>query len=263
MRRWLIATCLTAAAATAYADDRAVAKQLYDDGLRHYNVAEYPAAIVAWKQAYLLSKKPILLFNIGQAYRLAGDCKQALTFYGNYEREEPHPQNQDELDQALVLCKEAGATLDKPVPVPDKPIDQPADKPTDKPVDKPAPMPDQPSAAPVSIVAATEPSSPRRTVAYIAGGVGLASGITGIVFALDARAQDHKNADVTSWTVDNNAIQARGERDDKLALVFGAVGVAGIATGIVLYMTGRGDAEHGVAIAPTRGGLSVAWAHGF
>jgi len=28
-------------------------------------------------------------------------------------------------------------------------------------------------------------------------------------------------------------------------------------------VTGRGDAEHGVAIAPTRGGLSVAWAHGF
>ncbi|HET9989953.1 MAG TPA: hypothetical protein VFQ65_15590, partial [Kofleriaceae bacterium] len=79
MRRWLLAVCLTTAtASTAHADDRAAAKQLYDEGLRHYNVAEYPAAIVAWKQAYVLSKKPILLFNIAQAYRLAGDCKQAL-----------------------------------------------------------------------------------------------------------------------------------------------------------------------------------------
>jgi tetratricopeptide (TPR) repeat protein len=257
LRRFVIATCLVTATA-AYADDRAVAKKLYDDGLRHYNVAEYPAAIAAWKQAYLISKKPILLFNIGQAYRLAGDCTQAVTFYDSYERDEPHPRNQDELDQARVLCKEA--TVVTPVPVPAHP----------DPSGPPAPVPDKPAAtpAPVAPILPTPPppdvaSGKSHTAAYVAGGVGLAAGLTGIVFALDARSQDGKNAGVTSWTAENNAIEARGNRDDKLAIVFGAVGVAGIATGVVLYVLGHGDDEHGIAVAPTRGGLSVAWAHAF
>jgi len=70
MRSVLVAMCLVAA--TAHADDgKAKAKQLYDEGLRHYNLAEYPDAIASWKESYRLSKAPLLLFNLGQAYRLA------------------------------------------------------------------------------------------------------------------------------------------------------------------------------------------------
>ncbi len=253
MRALVVAWCLLVATA-AHADDRAHAKQLYDEGLRHYNVAEYPEAIAAWKQAYLIAKKPILLFNIAQAYRLAGDCKQALTFYDSYEREEPHPKNQDELDQALALCKDAKdatpITPDKPPPV----------------ADKPPPVPDQPVPPPdTSVARAPEPArvepvaNPKRRTAIVVGGVGVAFGITGIVFALDARAQQGKVANVTSWTQTDNDIQTRGVRDNRLAVVCGGLGVAGIATGVVLYMVGRGNAEHGLAIAPSRGGATVAW----
>src|SRR6185437_45844 len=83
----------------------------YDEGLRHYQIAEYTAAIDAWKQAYLISKKPLLLFNIGQAYRLSGDCQQAMTFYENYQNAEATPKNQDELDQAIAACKNAPKPL--------------------------------------------------------------------------------------------------------------------------------------------------------
>src|SRR6185503_4767722 len=89
MRRLMIGLAIALATTTAYADDKAKAKQLYDEGLRHYQVAEYTQAIDAWKQAYLISKKPLLLFNIGQAYRLSGDCAQAMTFYDNYQEAEP------------------------------------------------------------------------------------------------------------------------------------------------------------------------------
>ena len=97
MRRLMIGLAIALASTSAYADDRAKAKQLYDEGLRHYQVAEYTQAIDVWKQAYLISKKPLLLFNIGQATRLSGDCKQAQTFYDNYQEAEPNPSNQDEL----------------------------------------------------------------------------------------------------------------------------------------------------------------------
>jgi tetratricopeptide (TPR) repeat protein len=262
LRRFAVAACLIATT-TAYADDRAVAKKLYDDGLRHYNVAEYADAIAAWKQAYLLAKKPILLFNIGQAYRLAGDCKQAVTFYDSYEREEPHPHNQDELDQARVLCKEAVvATNDHPTSVPDVPTPTPT-TPTPAPTATPTPPPETSTATPTMPSTSATTTTPTHLTAYIVGGAGLALGVTGVVFAFDARAQNHKNAGVTDWTAENNTIQARGERDDKLAIAFGAIGVAGIATGVVLYALGHVSDEHGVAIAPTRGGLSVSWARAF
>jgi hypothetical protein len=254
LRRFAIAACLVAAT-TAYADDRATAKKLYDDGLRHYNVAEYGDAIAAWKQAYLISKKPILLFNIGQAYRLGGDCKQATTFYDSYEREEPHPSNQDELDQARVLCKDA-VVATPPVP----------DHPTPTPDPTPTPTPPTPTTSTLPLPSpstSTTTTTSTHLTAYVVAGAGLAVGIGGIVFALDARAQDHQNLGVTSWTAENNRIQARGERDDKLAIACGVIGVAGIATGVVLYALGRDSDEHGVAMVPTRGGLAVSWARSF
>jgi tetratricopeptide (TPR) repeat protein len=258
LRRYAIAACLVATTA-AYADDRATAKKLYDDGLRHYNVAEYADAIAAWKQAYLVAKKPILLFNIGQAYRLAGDCKQAVTFYDSYEREEPHPSNQDEVDQARALCKEVVTA-----PVPDHPP-TPTPTPTPPPTPTPTPPPlETTTTMPLpSTSTTTTTTTSTHLTAYVVGGAGLALGVTGVVFALDARAQNHKNDGVTDWTAENNSIQARGQRDDKLAIVFGALGAAGIATGVVLYALGHGADEHGVALAPTRGGLAVTWARAF
>src|SRR4051812_11405736 len=128
MRTSLLCLSILFASAPALADHKKTAVELYDEGLRHYNVAEYPEAIASWKQAYLMSKKALLLFNIGQAYRLSGDCKQAMTFYESYEREEPSPKNQNELDQALALCKQSSQPIDTPVvAAPDKPIDKPVD----------------------------------------------------------------------------------------------------------------------------------------
>src|SRR5690348_18430374 len=119
MRSWMLGLALVLAATPAVADDKAKAKALYDEGLRHYQVAEYPEAIEAWKQSYLLSKKPLLLFNIGQAYRLSGDCKHAMTFYDNYQEADAKPSNQDELDQAVAACK---TQLDKAARSEERPV---------------------------------------------------------------------------------------------------------------------------------------------
>src|SRR5215471_6877228 len=65
------------------------AKQLTEQGLAHYNVGEYDKAVDEFKRAYLLSKTPALLFNIAQAQRLKGDCKEALQSYKAYLRADP------------------------------------------------------------------------------------------------------------------------------------------------------------------------------
>lgn len=88
------------------AADRQKAAVLYDEGQRHYNLAEYDQAIDKFRQSYYLSNEPLLLFNIGQALRLKGDCDQALHSYRAYLRERSSPENRKQVDEAIAICEE-------------------------------------------------------------------------------------------------------------------------------------------------------------
>ena len=275
---------VTSASADVSKKDKAKAKALYDEGLRHYNLAEYDAAISAWKESYLLTKASLLLFNIGQAYRLSGDCTKANTFYDTYQREEPDPKNKDELDQAIQLCKTAPVTpVDKPVvdkPVVDKPV---VDKPVvvkpavDKPVVTSVKPADQPATGTTKVAvvgdgdgnagahvdqpASSDPGKTKRTVGLITGGAGVALGGAGIYFAVAARS---KSSDLDGfkgeWTPAQESTQRAGKRDARLAWVFGGAGVVAIGIGTALYVMGRGSSESTqVSITPTDGGAQLAW----
>lgn len=71
--------------------ERARAKELFDDGIRRYNIGDYDHAIERFRAAYLLSSAPPILYNIAQAYRLQGPghCGQALAFYRTFLRVDP------------------------------------------------------------------------------------------------------------------------------------------------------------------------------
>jgi len=115
--KWMVrgaVLCLLLASATSQAQpppgkpyDKERARALYAEGLRHYNVAEYDQAIEAFKGAYLVSGDPRLLFNVAQAYRLKGDCEQALRFYKNFQRENPDAQSAAEVEGAIRKCESA------------------------------------------------------------------------------------------------------------------------------------------------------------
>ena len=286
MRTVMLALCVTLAAVPAHADDKetkaskAKAKQLYDEGLRHFNVAEYADAITAWKEAYLLTKKPLLLFNLGQAFRLSGDCKQAVTFYDTYVQEEPAPKNQEELDQAVALCK-------------DKPGDKPVTRPGDKQVVTTTPggskvepvKPVDPTIAhagvqPVGVLPVATPAQPsrpaevreegagghaKRTAGLVIGIAGVALDGIAVYFAVAGHRQQAKLDSFTgAWTSTQVDQQAVGQRDSKLAYVFGGVGAAALVVGTILYVVG-GNAEHAPAVSfgATRGGADVAWSTQF
>jgi tetratricopeptide (TPR) repeat protein len=265
MLRTLIAgVSLSLLVATAGADvkkDRARAKQLYDEGLSHYNLAEYDAAITSWKESYLLTKAPLLLFNIGQAYRLSGDCSKANTFYDTYQREQPDPRNREELEQAVALCKSAPAKPDKSVVTPDKPIVTP-DKPIVAP-DRPVVIPDKSgvSAVPAVPPPASDPGHGKRVAGMVVGVVGLAVTGGGVYFGLAARSQSSKlDGFKGEWGTEQTAIQSKGKRDAKLAWGLGGAGVAAIVAGGILYYLGGPSSEtEGIAIAPTDGGAQLAW----
>ncbi|MBV8763263.1 MAG: hypothetical protein JO257_38625 [Deltaproteobacteria bacterium] len=277
MRSWMLGMCVLLASTPSLADDKAKAKQLYDEGLRHYQVAEYTQAIDAWKQAYLISKKPLLLFNIGQAYRLSGDCTQAMTFYDNYTEAEPNPKNQDELDQAVAACKSGKPTDTKPTDT--KPTDT---KPTDtkpaittttttetKPVEtKPVETkPAEPTPVAPPPPAPAEASSGHRGLGMIIGigGVVLEGGAVFFALQSKGKADDVQKYVAMTHTFDDTAkgLQSDGERDNKLAWGLGIAGGAAIIAGAVLYITGGASEEHGVAIVPTRDGAQVGWSTTF
>jgi len=261
---------VTSASADVSKKDKAKAKALYDEGLRHYNLAEYDAAITAWKESYLLTKAPLLLFNIGQAFRLAGDCGKATTFYDSYQREEPEPKNKDELDQAIQLCKSAAVKpVDKPVADAPKPTRPATDTTTATPIDQPATPPPPIKAAVIGSTEAAHPDRParsdpgatKRLVGLVTGAAGVALGGAGIYFAVGARS---KSSDLDGfkgeWTPVQESTQRAGKRDAKLAWVFGGAGVVAIGIGTALYVMGRGSSESAqVSITPTDGGAQLAW----
>lgn len=266
-------TVLVAAASPAAAQskqDKAKAKALYESGLNHYNLAEYPEAIKDWKEAYSLTKKPLLLFNIGQAYRLSGDCKLAGTFYDTYQREEPNPKNQDELDQALALCAKGP---DKPIdkkPVVTKPVDT---KPVEtKPIEPKPPVVGQAGGgdADGGEVDQPEPETSSggglRKIGIGVAAVGVVAGGVAIYFAMDSgKIADELNGYEGEWGDEEVALESKGESRARLGWIMGGVGIAAIAAGGVMIAIGGPKAveSSSVGVLPTRGGAAVGWSFKF
>jgi tetratricopeptide (TPR) repeat protein len=64
-------------------------EQLFDEGTKHYDLGEWDKAIASFKQAYALMPDPSFLFNLGQAYKQKGACRDASAAYVAYLRKAP------------------------------------------------------------------------------------------------------------------------------------------------------------------------------
>lgn len=78
------------------------ARGLFEEAEAHYNIGEYEVALEGYKEAYLLSKKPALLFNMGQCYRKLERYEEALTTYRSYLREVPNSPIREEVEQHIA-----------------------------------------------------------------------------------------------------------------------------------------------------------------
>ena len=68
---------------------RAAARKLTDEAITAQEAKSYDVAISLYMEAYRLVPHPILQFNIGQTYRLAGSLEQAELFYRRYLEQDP------------------------------------------------------------------------------------------------------------------------------------------------------------------------------
>jgi tetratricopeptide (TPR) repeat protein len=208
---------------------------LYAEGVRHYNVGEYDAAIDAFKRAYLISNAASLLYNIAQAYRKQGPpgCEPALEFYRGYLRERPGAPDRASIE----------ATIDELDPCPAAPR-----------AAAPAVVPAIVAAPPA--VVRDDPAGPSggQLALGVAGATLLVGG--GVTFGIAAARygalQDECPCPRERWTAWRNA-----EYGSYVALGLGA---ASLGTAVIWWLAQRGSERPGamaVQLVPSVSGATV------
>lgn len=222
-----------ASAQDASADNSAKAQELYNAGLRAYNVGEFDQAIKDWKAAYQFLGVPDFLFNIAQAYRQKQDFAEAVFFYNAYLRGKPDAANVAEvtaLRDEMAALLEAQRTTEAMPPDPDVVAD---------------PATSTGAAPPEIVESRTQDSSAGkglRVGGLVAGATGIAFVATGVAFALSASSTESDlEAAATNlevWSDEYADREASAERSATIGTVLVATGAAAIVGGGVLYYLG-------------------------
>ncbi len=246
----LVAALLAAGgAARAQPDDpQARSRVLYEEGSRAYKAGDYPRAIEKFLAAYDLSRAPAILFNIAQAYRLAGSCDRALEYYRRSLDEEPDASNRDEVEERIdemQTCADDEAR--KKAQVTAEPAAQPAAS----------------APAPIAVDLADEqperPRTRRSLLPLVTVGVGAAAAVTGGVIYLRARARfDEVEA---TCPCEPGSFSGWETATDASYVLMGA-GVVAAGAGLIWWWTqSHRDSPPRVGVVPTARGIG--WAASF
>lgn len=267
MTRLLALLVLVLATPTAFAQKPDVSA-LEASAKKHYELAEYDAAIADFKEAFRLSDAPGYLFNIAQAYRLAGNCREAATFYKTFLRRVPDAPNAAKVRAQITEMETCAAKQPEPTPTP-----APTPTPTPPPptaTTTPAPVPATPPAPDADEEERPRPQSNRRWMLYTgigaagAGAIGLGLGVK---FALDGGSKNDelKKACATSCTsAQAKQIISDGNAANRNAVIATVAGGALLAGGVVLVVLSRmGHETPAVAIVPTIGGATASYGFSF
>ena len=112
----LVALLLAATGTTSRAQSQAAKKQAetyYNAGLTQYNLGNFKAAIEYYKKGYIELPDPAFLFNIAQAYRQIGDCRNALFFYRRFLSSAKNTPQRKEVEARIRELDESCRKLDE------------------------------------------------------------------------------------------------------------------------------------------------------
>lgn len=235
------------------------AKELYQNGAMLYEEGRYDDAIVAWQEAYRLSERAELLFNIANAQERLGKYQDALDTLGRY-RAYAAADEREALDRRIRnlerRLEEQGTTPATPTTT----------TPTTQPPTTTAPTTTTTTTPPVTTTPSTsEKSGSKVRVLPIAlYTVGVASLGTGAVFSLQARGAREEalglcvdtDAGLLCPTDAQDALK-KDRRDSLIADIGFGVGGAAIIGGTLSLLLGGSsvgaDIGPGHAILTVRG----------
>jgi tetratricopeptide (TPR) repeat protein len=193
--------------ARAQEPDDSRAQELYDNGVLLYEEGRYDEAILAWQEAYKISKRPLLFFNMANASERLGEYQEAIDHLNHY-RAYAAADEREALDRRIKNLERrfdeqqvdgsgsavAGTNGSPGTGQPVTPV--PASLSSAVPAPAPEPGANLSAASPGPGGGGPPPlQSPRRgprpapLVMYSVGGVGLAAGGTFAALALSSRNQ--------------------------------------------------------------------------
>lgn len=82
------------------------AKKRFRAGKKHYDGEEFLKAAQAFYEAWELSSRSELLYNVGRSYRKAGELEKAEKFLQQYLNELPDASNADEVVESIIQIQE-------------------------------------------------------------------------------------------------------------------------------------------------------------
>jgi tetratricopeptide (TPR) repeat protein len=224
------------------------AERYYNEGQAAYDAKRYDDAIAAWDRSYASSHLPGLVYNLAQAHRLRGDCREAVEAYKRFV----------ELDPTSPQRASAEGFVRDLEPCPNPAT---VEHPTTPPALPPSPPPAPPPPPHVAVVH-------RHTGERIAGlvfiGAGVAAAGVGGYFGSQAQTLANQVHTACTPSCEWDTVKAKdqeGRSDAQLQYVLYAAGGAAIVTGAVLFALSRRHADVPVAISPLRGGAALTWGH--
>ncbi len=257
-------------AATAGSEEDATlqdARSIYEQGLAHFETADYGAAIEAWTTAYAmlpntrgtLKVRLLLLYNLATAHERAygidhdpRHLRQSKVLLENFDKSVPTLYDLSDPDDRARADKERAKVRERLEKI--EALLQEAEASARKGAEAPR---------------RAEPPSPRPM--YIAGGVVTGLGLAGLVvmtagLAIGARANDL--TDLAPTDIEGRRAQFdRGRAGNAMAIAGGAVGGVGMVVGVALLAVGAARAKArkerqpwaavrvAPAVGPRRGGL--------
>jgi tetratricopeptide (TPR) repeat protein len=184
VRALICSILLVAGAARAAEDaDTRLAKSMYEEGTKQYQVGDYRKALDAFKAAYLAKPDPNFLYNLGQCYRMLHELEPEIREYRAYLRERPDATNRS-LVEGFIADAEAELALLRGQKDLETPASPPAAATAAAAAAAPAPPPE-------------ERKAPRRWVLPVAIGAGalVVGAVTlGLIFGLPEDAAAHGSA---------------------------------------------------------------------
>lgn len=247
---------IVAMASTVFADEaserqqaRVEAKSHYTKGVTAFDLGQYDLAITEYEAAYKIINEPSLLYNLGQAHRLARHPSQALHFYRVYLIKVPNASNRVEVETKMRAL-EASIELEQKtrnmppdaprLPEPTRNDPPPITKPIVAPEVKPEPKP-EPTAAPVATKAPRAPD--RGRTLKIAGGalagVGLGLAAGGIACTLLANQARSAIADANrNHDFYDPAQYSKFRTNQAVGAALLAVGGVAVVSGVVVVVLG-------------------------
>jgi hypothetical protein len=267
--RLLALLSLFAVGGVAHADDTSAAREHFHRGTRLYDVRKYKEAAKEYEEAYEAKDDPALLFNIGQAHRLAGDYDEAIAAYLAFLRRMPRSPQRIEVQKRVremrELVEQQRKTQGGPpegtiAPTAPQRVEPAHVEPPQVAVVEPAP-----AVPPLKPPLANRPDGKKKTIAgAVVGAAGLALAAVGAGFAVMAHNEGNKISNATTGTVFDPAADQRGRTDQSVAIGLLAGGGAALVAGVVVLALGRVEAKQArrFAVAPAvgrdRAGLSLA-----